>query len=81
MSLHGEQFEAAVLNLGFMHPLGGPWINFTGSLNLGMKKITTLFSLASKWNLAFHSIMNFGNKAIYASRLQKFSLTSVNLTT
>ena len=48
MSLHGEQFEAAVLNLGFMHPLGGPWINFTGSLNLGMKKITTLFSLASK---------------------------------
>ena len=35
-----------------------------GSMNWNEKKITTLLSLTSNWNLAFHSIMSVGNKVI-----------------
>jgi hypothetical protein len=46
-----------------------PW----GSVNLDEgKKITTLFSLTSDRNAAFHSIMNVGNKVIYGLWTPKF---------
>jgi hypothetical protein len=35
-----------------------------GSMNWNREKITTLLSLTSNWNLAFHSIMSVGNKVI-----------------
>jgi hypothetical protein len=46
-------YGAAILNLGSTD-YGDPWIDFRGSMTLDGKKITTLLSLTSNWNSAFH---------------------------
>jgi hypothetical protein len=52
------QVRPAVLNLGSTY-------RFQGVRELGWEKNYNLqFSLTSNWNLAFHSIMNVGNKNI-----------------
>jgi hypothetical protein len=66
------------LALAFTFRLAVPRTDFRVFVKLDGKKITSLFSLTPKLNLAFHSIINVGNKA---SRLQKCLLTSLNLTT
>jgi hypothetical protein len=55
----------------------GSYIDFKKSVKLGWGKKIKIFSPNSNWNLAFHSIMNEGNKVIYG--LQKCWLTSINL--
>jgi hypothetical protein len=59
---------AAVLNLGVHVPLRGPLIDLKGVHELGWLGGgggCDLFVIMSNSNLAFHSIKNVGDKAIY----------------
>jgi len=49
-----------------------PWIDFGGAANLNGEKIISLFSLTYNRNLAFHSVLNVGNKVNYGLQNPKF---------
>jgi hypothetical protein len=62
--LHAKEAQMGGCNKAVPQPFL-TCINFRGSVKLDGKKITTLFSLTSNRNFAFHFIMNVSSKVIY----------------
>jgi hypothetical protein len=68
--------KAALLNLGSTDR-----IDCWGSVELDKEKITVLFSLTSNLNLAFHAIMNVGNKNVCLSTSVSLAISTLCIQT